>query len=276
MKKRANKAHYRYLVPLAFMLILLHSCEKERNVEYTDTPVIEGYLMPDKPILIEISRQYPFLSDVAYSNDHIDSLEVYLSFDNQKRLLHPYGKGVYGDSNLYPEVGKYYTLEFRFNDKDVSAFTYLPEKPRDLQQSVTSIEVARRDSTSGFPGSFTQPEPIEITWENNDRSYYLVLVENLESVLDPIIDFGDQDPPGSIFRKTPSITSSESLRSMEFQYFGTHAIIVCHVLPDYASMYGENTASSLNLTSPSSSIVNGYGIFTGLNMDTLYIEVNEQ
>jgi hypothetical protein len=47
------------------------------------------------------------------------------------------------------------------------------------------------------------------------------------------------------------------------------------VLPDYASLYSENSTSSQNLTNPSTSIVNGYGIFTGLNADTLYLNVLE-
>lgn len=53
-------------------------------------------------------------------------------------------------------------------------------------------------------------------------------------------------------------------------------IILYHVLPDYASLYEENTTSSKNLTNPSTSITNGYGIFTGLNSDTLYIDAEEQ
>lgn len=276
MKKSRKNSRFVFLFLLAFILVLLNACGNEETVEFTDTPIIEGYLMPNQPIYVKISRQLPFSEGVEFSDDNIDSLEVYLEFDNSKTLLKPYGNGGYGDSLLFPEVGKYYTLTFEFNKKEVSAYTYLPDKPENLSQSVNSIEVARRDTSSGFPGSFSQPEPIEITWENPDRSYYLVLVQNLEPVLDPIVDFGDEDPPGAFFRKTPSVTSSETLRSLEFQYFGSHAIIVCHVLPDYSSMYGDNSSSSLNLTNPSSSIVNGYGIFTGLNMDTLYLEVFEQ
>jgi hypothetical protein len=65
------------------------------------------------------------------------------------------------------------------------------------------------------------------------------------------------------------------LRPQEFQYFGKHRLILYHVLPDYASLYSENSTSSQNLTNPSTSIMNGYGIFTGLNSDTLYFTVNE-
>lgn len=267
---------YRILLGITLTLVGLNGCKESESVPFTDIPVIEGYLMPSQAISIKISRQLPFSSDVVYTSDNVDSLEIFITFDNQKIKLQSYGEGIYGDSSLFPEPGKEYSISFLFNDKQVSAYTYLPEKPENLSQSDTSIEVARRDTSSGFSGFMSQPEPVEITWKNDNRSYYLVLVKNLESVLDPIVNFGNDDPPGAIFRKSPAITSSESIRGMEFQYFGSHAIIVCHVLPDYASMYGDNSASSLNLTNPSSSISNGYGIFTGINADTLYLEVEEQ
>jgi len=59
------------------------------------------------------------------------------------------------------------------------------------------------------------------------------------------------------------------------EYFGTYRVIIFHVLPDYAKLYEQTNSSSQNLTNPSTSIENGYGIFTGLNSDTLYIEVVE-
>jgi len=66
------------------------------------------------------------------------------------------------------------------------------------------------------------------------------------------------------------------INAMEFEYFGTHRIIIYHVLPDYADLYEQNSTSSQNLENPSTSISNGYGIFTGLNSDTLYLEVTEE
>ena len=119
------------------------------------------------------------------------------------------------------------------------------------------------------------PDPVELTWDNPDHDYYLAIVENVEATLDPIRDFGDNDPPSNIFRKSPTTAAATEIRSQEFQYFGTHRIILYHVLPDYAALYNESTTSSQNLTNPSTSITNGYGIFTGLNADTLFIEVRE-
>lgn len=119
------------------------------------------------------------------------------------------------------------------------------------------------------------PDPVTLTWDNDDGSYYIVVIENIEETLDPIRDFGDSTRTGNIFKKPPTTASGIQLRPQEFQYFGRHRLILYHVLPDYASLYSENSSSSQNLTNPSTSITNGYGIFTGLNSDTLSFTVFE-
>jgi hypothetical protein len=133
------------------------------------------------------------------------------------------------------------------------------------------------DSTSGPPagGMGAMQEPVTLEWDNDDASYYIVIIENMEATLDPIRDFGDNAPPGNRFKKAPTTSAGLQLRPQEFQYFGKHRIILYHVLPDYASLYTANSMNSQNLTNPSTSISNGYGIFTGLNSDTLYLTVYE-
>ena len=43
----------------------------------------------------------------------------------------------------------------------------------------------------------------------------------------------------------------------------------------YAQLYDDNGTSSLNLAKPPTNVVNGLGVFTGINADTLLIQVNE-
>lgn len=101
------------------------------------------------------------------------------------------------------------------------------------------------------------------------------MVECTETDLDPITDFGDNDPPDFQFRKEPERADSSALNSREFSYFGTHRVVLFHLNVDYASLYDDASTSSLNLTNPTTSIENGYGIFTGISTDTLYIDVLE-
>jgi len=259
------------------LLLFVISCNKEGISEFTDSPIIESYLNPGDYFIVKISRQLPFSSDVSYSSDDINNLSVQVKINNLVHILQPVGNGTYIDSSLIVAENDTYYLSFYFNSKNVYAYTYVPSKPANITQSVTEIQIQRMDTSSGPPsGGGNMPDPVKITWDNPDNSYYLFVVENMETTLDPIRDFGKNSPPSNFFRKQPSNSSSEEIRSMEFQYFGTHRIIVYHVLPDYASLYDQNSTSSQNLTNPSTSITNGYGIFTGLNSDTLWLEVKEQ
>lgn len=255
-------------------ILFISSCKKKEVSEFTDTPIIESYLNPGDYFNVKISRQIPFSSEIIYSQDDINNLNIQAKINNTIYTLHPIGGGKYIDSSLIVSENDKYELFFNFNSKNVTAYTYIPTKPLEVKQSTTQIQIVRMDSASG-PPTGGMPDPINITWNNTDNSYYLIVVENIEASLDPIRDFGDNTPPTNFFRKQPTKFSSEEIRPQEFQYYGTHRIIIYHVLADYAALYDQNNTSSQNLTNPSTSITNGYGIFTGLNSDTLWVEVYE-
>jgi len=271
---------FRILIILLLFISGLNACNKRENSEFTDIPIIESYLNPGGFLNLTVSRQIPFSSDVTYSDDDLNNLTITISLDNDDYILTPLGNGEYIDSTVIIAEGERYDLSFKYNDKTVSAYTDVPTKPLNFAQSATSISVMRMDGASlptGGGGMWQMPDPLELTWDNEDGSYYIVVVENLEDIPDPVRDFGDDgDIPKAMFRKSPTTASGIQLRSQEFQYFGNHRIILYHVLPDYASLYDENSTSSLNLKNPSTSITNGYGIFTGLNSDTLFLFVDEQ
>jgi len=263
------------IIAFLLVLILISSCEKEEISEFTDTPIIESYLKPGDYFNLKVSRQISFSSDVTYSSEDIDHLIIHVTVDNNTHTLQPIGDGQYIDSSLIVSEHASYDLSFQFNSKNVNAYTYVPSKPVDEAQSATTIYIEKRDSTFGPPSGISMPEPVNITWHNSDHSYYLIVVENIEINLEPIRDFGGNAPPSNFFRKKPTNLSSEEIRPMEFQYYGMHRIIIYHVLPDYANLYDQNNTSSQNLSNPSTSITNGYGIFTGLNSDTLMISVKK-
>ena len=266
------KKIYIFLISLSALFL---GCNKESS-EFTDWPIIESYLKPGDYFNLKITRQIPFSSDVEYSSDDINALSINAMYNGIVHPLTPLDSGLYVDSTLIIEEGGQYQISFTFNKKNVTAYTKIPDSPHNFTQSVTGTSGSQMDSTSIPPASISMPDPVKLTWKNTDGSYYLVVIENIEPTLTPIRDFGDKTPPGNRFRKAPVASSGLEINSMEFQYFGTHRLILFHVLPDYAALYEQNSASSQNLTNPSTSIINGYGIFTGLNSDTLYIEVNKE
>jgi len=269
----------RMIILLLILLITVQACTEKDDSEFTDIPIIEAYLCPGKCLTLSVNRQIPFSSDVEYSSDDLSSLEITISNNNTNYILIPLGNGLYVDTTLVIAEGERYDLSFYYNSMHVSAYTEIPVKPLNFEQSETIISVMRMDSTStptAGGGIWEMPESLTLTWDNNDASYYIVVIENIEETLDPVRDFGDEDIPGGRFNKTPTTSAGLRLMPQEFQYFGNHRIILYHVLPDYASLYDETTTSSQNLTNPSTNITNGYGIFTGLNSDTLYLFIDEQ
>lgn len=266
----------RTIIVQLITLIMFSGCKKEENKEFTDSPIIESYLQTGHYLAVKITRQIPFSSDVVYSSDDINNLSLKVLYNNTTHILEPLGDGKYIDSSIIVSEGSSYNLNFEYNSKNVTAYTYVPLKPLNVALSTTVMVIEKVDLSAGMPTSPpTMPDPITLTWSNSDGSYYLITVENMETTLEAIRDFGDKAPPGNIFKKSPTNSSAEEIRSMEFQYYGQHRIIIYHVLPDYAALYNANSTSSQNLTNPSTSIINGYGIFTGLNSDTLFVEVSE-
>ena len=265
------------LLPAAVSFMTLLSCNKAENSHFTDTPIVESYLLPGDTVAVKLTRQTPFYDAVTYSSDDINNMTITISKGGESFQLIPEGKGKYIHDQLHIAEGDTVSLNFRFNEKDVSGLTWVPAKPESMSQSVTRIYLPKIDSTSGFPGQGSMPEPVEITWSNPDNSYYLIIIENIETDPELIRELDeDEDRPAFAFRKAPTSNNSEMLRPMEFEYFGTHRIILFHVLPDYAALYEQNSSSSLNLTNPSTSISNAYGIFTGLSSDTLMLEVKKE
>lgn len=277
---KANKA----LVIIFCLAIGIGSaCDKSDEVLNTnDLPVIEAYISPNKVFSFLVKQQIPFDSNQNLSGEDIEDLEVFIFHDQQAYQLSHLDTGLYVDSSLRIPDGDEFSFSFMFNGKEVSGITYIPTKPLILSQSATTLRVDKIEMGGGLPGSGTmptRPDPVEITWENLDASYHLIIVENMEEDPEPIREFDDSDssfqPPNFRFRKSPTTAGYEALNSNEFEYFGRHRVILFHVLPDYAALYDNVSTSSQNLSNPSTNIANGYGIFTGLNSDTIFLNVVE-
>ena len=251
-------------------------CDKNKDkITYNDIPVIEGYLQAGGFTAVKIKHQVPFSSSTQVLGD-VDSLTVQIYKNTNIMELKRADTGTYSDTNIVRE-GDTYTLKFIYNNKQVSATTTIPAKPTGYTQSATTMQIKKITSGSFPSGGFTQPSPVDLSWDNADRSYYMVVVKNVESNPELIFDTtGIGSPPSNVFRNQPTTKNSFSINSNQFQYFGKHQIILYHLNPDYAALYNTNGTSSQNLTTLSSGITNAEGIFTGITADTLFLQVNKK
>lgn len=248
-------------------MLLISSCKMEESApEFEDIPVIEAYLHAGKNFELKVSRQIPFSSDPAFSDDDLNQLSIIVNTQNQNYQLISVGNGVYQSDALIIDSDTEYKVAFLYNNKNVEAITNIPAKPSGLNISANEIII----ETGTFPP--VMPEPIDVSWQNDDKSYYLIVVENIETDPEPINENG---AGGMTFRNEPTQSNNYQINSRSFAYIGTHRIILFHLNPDYAKLYDDSGNSSQNLTNPNSSIQNGLGIFTGINSDTLYLEVKK-
>lgn len=262
---------FRYL----FIIILLgfSACTKDDNENSTVVarPVIESYLLAGDTANVKITY---YVADIDVSVEEsvdIETLEVFIIHNESEYLLSYVGNNVYQDTGFVIDIieDQYYELFIPFGDADISAITYVQPKPQNADLSASSISIPEFEFGSGSMPEF--PDPVEITWDNSDNSYYLIVTECIENDPEPIND--DDDRPELAFLSEPVSTNYLLIRPMEFQYYGYHNIILYHLNTDYASLYDDMGSSSLDLQEIQSSIENAYGIFTGINSDTLLIKV---
>lgn len=265
---------------VAITLVLMLSCEKEDAApEFRDQPVLEAYLVAGEKMEVKVSRQIAFDQAAEYSTEVLSGLDLSVSLDGVVHSLEPdmEEEETYYSPDLLMRSGDVYDLSFEYNDLTVTATTVIPEKPVDFLASPTSIEFAQLDPSGGGFGGFEQPDPIQLTWENTDGAYHIIVVENVETDPEPTVVFDDDDErPERIFRNEPTQESALELRRQSFSYFGTHRVILYHINADYASLYDDEGSTSQNLGTPNTGIENGVGIFTGMNADTLIIEVKQE
>jgi len=254
------------------------SCNKTTSLpEYNEDPVLTSYLSPWGIFDLQLAHQQSTSSE-AYHPPGLDSLTITVSSNDTSYVLTSLGKGEYENGMIPMKAGTKYDLSFSYNGKIVTTSTVIPSKPVNFAESVSEISITQQTASSfpgGTPGTF--PDPVKLTWDNPDASYYLVVVKNLETnparISDTVLNSSDTS---ITFGSKPSITNTYSINPNSFKYFGKHRIVLFHINPDYASLYSDNNSSSQNLSTPSTGIINGVGIFTAINADTLYLQVDKK
>ena len=256
----------------------LSSCKKDAAAPtYVDTPIVQAFLQVGSPALVNVSKLIPYDPNAQNSQSNIDGLDLHIISGNNNHTLNSIGGGNYVDSSLIITDTATYLLQFNYNGKLVSATTKALSKPQGFTQSATVITITQipvGQSSFGFNSSL--PPPITLNWSNPDNSYYIVVVQNTET--NPVlINLNDTTAATlRVFRNEPTQDVTSLLNARQFKYYGNHTITLYHVLSDYADLYKNSGVSSQNLTTPTTNITNGLGIFTAINSSVLYVNVHKQ
>jgi len=256
---------------IAFTILIISGCSKENiKPDFVDIPVVEGYLHAGQPIEIKVSRQVPYSNDAIFSSENLDSLSINIFDGNLNYELLSVGEGKYTNINLNINQLNSFRLDFFYNDLPIVSETTVPKKPENFLSSRNNIYVSDDIFTTN------EPSEIEFSWENSDDSYYFILIENIELNPTPIFENDNLSNINKLFKITPTLSDSYSMNTRRFSYYGNHRIILFHINSDLAALYEESDNTSQNISNPSSEINNAFGIFTGINSDTLYLQVEPQ
>lgn len=248
----------------------LFACEKvEQQKSNSDKVVIEGYLFAGHKASIKVTKELEYESGDT-TIQPIEGLDILLTNNSVSEHLADAGDGYYESNTMVMNVGEKYSITFTYDNRIVSAETTIPAKPEEYATTANSFSIPTFNPYSGEPPSF--PDPITLSWSNQDKNYYLVVVKNIERNPEAIFD-STRFELKKIFRNKPIQTDNYRLDMRSFNYYGTHQIILYNLNSEYVSLYDDNGTSSLNIQTPATNVKGGLGIFTGLNSDTIYVEV---
>ncbi|MCK9638905.1 MAG: DUF4249 domain-containing protein [Prolixibacteraceae bacterium] len=255
-------------------LCLLMACRKTVVTGFQDRPIVESYLYADESPTVKISKLVPFTSDMDLSDMNVNKLSVDITdvTAGKKYALTVSGDGVYTNKSLTISAGKTYELSFPYNEMAITATTIVPAKPQNMKLSATGMAIPGRGQTGSVPGG-DMPDPVILTWTNDDQGFYFVYVKNVESVKIPI---DSRSPNGNdFFRNQPTSSNTYEINARSFQYYGMHRVILYKIQPEYVLFFQENSNSSLSISEIKANVANGLGIFTGISSTSAYLYVGK-
>ena len=249
----------------------LTSCKKAATNTFSDLPVIQSYIYPGEKISVKISQKTRYEESAAVTVTDLNKLDVRVIAAGTEYTLVPAGDGVYTDTlgNIKVIPDSTYSLRIVYNGTLVTSTTLIPTKPASVKQSATSITMKQFDPAN--PSFTTQPEPVVITFANPKAGYYIATVLCMDTVQVPVIK--DSVPSNDMLASQPSTGTEISIHPMMIRYFGKNRIILYHINPEYSTFFMRQASTSQSYQEPPTNIVNGLGIFTGINADTLYLNV---
>jgi hypothetical protein len=247
-----------------------YACEDTtQDFDLKEYPVVEAYLYPGQPVdRIRVFNMSNFV-DTVIVDQMISGLQITLSVDSVDYLLEEQsdaaGNYYYSGNDLQIVTGNFCELKFEYDGVIISANTYVPEAPQNLELSKTSLSV----NMGGWGGSGI--EPIEVTWDNPDNSYFYTVATNIEENPTPVRE-EDEDEQAISVGTAPATGNLINIMPPMCRYYGTYQLVVFRVNPEFAELSMYTTTHTINLTEPYTNIKNGKGIFTAFATDTAYFE----
>lgn len=264
MRRTMKFSFLKVFIAVVLLFTVAISCQSTIESEFEDIPVVEGFLFNDSTVNIKISKLIPFRDDVSYSDEDISKLDITISditMGLDYTLVHQ-DSGIYvGRPDFIPEIGHTYRLRFDYNGSEITAETKIPDVAQNVVLS-DSVLTVQSFTGGGFPTGGRMMDSITVSWDNPNRDYYFILIENKEANPESIYgNLGNGNASPRLIRTQLTQESSVRLQSMQFNYLGRHVVHVCRVQPEYVTLLQHNSETLVEIFA---NVKGGFGIFTGI------------
>jgi hypothetical protein len=256
---------------LIFELGGLLACKKDsaKGISALDRPVVQAYLVPGTKTQVKVYYQ-KYLDDTITYGYPVTGLKLNISDGATTVQLSETAPGTYlwSDTTFIKE-NKTYTLNFDYNGTPVSAKTTVPQKPVGFKVSDTLQYVQTR--SLGMPTTAQTFTSVTFSWNNSASWYYMMMLKDISSNKSPVnLNNTDlyHDSEISLGQVSTYITQQRT-----FSYYGNYKVLLFHVNKEYIDALTTSSTTSLNLTNPLTNVVNGLGLFTAMQADTLNLKV---
>lgn len=260
-----------------FPWLFLVSCENEITLETIDGLTMQAYLHAGQTI--DTVEFYPLIAlNASAKTENLSDLLplIYTQSGQVIELSYISGsEGGYTAPETVVEVGETYTIEVDYKGVLVRAETQVPPAPLQVSISDTVIYRAQISDFSDL-SNMEVPDPIEINWEGEEGAFYFAHVQNIEEnpeAINLLFEEGNA-PPRPDFQTEPSTETYYAIDTFrEITHYGWYEVIIYRVNPEYVTLYDDNSSGVGNLNEIRTNVVNGFGIFTGLNSVKIYFQV---
>lgn len=174
-------------------------------------------------------------------------------------------------------AGDEFRIEVKYQAHDVYAATKVPEAPKKVTISKSTLRFPDFDTIwelrqQGVSmDSIRASSTLTVTWEQEPDALYYVVVENVdENPVEVESQFG-RGP--SRFISRPMTTGEYTVNGMMLTHLGRHRVKVYRVNQEYADLYQSRNQDSRDLNEPLTNIVNGLGVFSAFNSDSVFFDL---
>ncbi len=258
------------IIGLLFLSFGIYSCKEEIRTDLNDKILVESFIKHGQlHNTIEI-RLFSPLSDVEPAPLFTPVNTQILNLSKNVSLFPEFeSTGVFKLNSESLRLGEEDILELRinYNDETIIATTTIPNR-------TFSINLSNPDLKINYVVDAI-PNRITLRWEPEFApDYYLVEIDtatNNPVAINP--DRINSDPENPYINRIgiPFSGSEIEISYPAVTHFGRHRVVLYHISKDFYDLYNNPVQGSYNKLNQS--VINGLGIFTAMNSDTIYFRV---